>query len=110
MGRDQFESEMNRGFLQLLTLHLLEEKLYGYEIVQRMEKMGYCIEESSLYPLLRRLASKGLLESDWQVVENKPRKYYVISKEGKQVREEINAVWEKQNQILNRVKEGAKDA
>ena len=103
---ENFETEMNRGFLQLIMLYLLEVPMYGYDIVQKMERLGYTVEENSLYPLLRRLAAKEYLKSEWQVNENKPRKYYSVSEAGRDLRKEINKVWEKQNEILTKIKEG----
>jgi len=105
MSRDTIDSEMNRGFLQLLILFLLEKATYGYGILQRVNGLGYSVEENSLYPLLRRLAEKGYLSSKWEVVENKPRKYYEISKEGRALRKQQYEVWKQQNEILSGLKE-----
>ncbi len=105
MGRDTIDTEMNRGFLQLLILFLLEKATYGYGILQRVTGLGYSVEENSLYPLLRRLAEKGYLSSKWEVVDNKPRKYYEISMEGRALRKQQYEVWKQQNEILSGLKE-----
>ena len=100
MNVEPFEKEMNRGFIQLLALVLLETPCYGYQIVREFESIGYHVEENSLYPLLRRLESKGILVSSWQIEENKPRKYYVISEEGKKLRGKLLDIWQNQHRVL----------
>jgi DNA-binding PadR family transcriptional regulator len=98
-----FETEMNRGFLQVLVLVLLEKDMYGYSMVKQLEEKGFTLEENTLYPLLRRLEKKGLIKSKWDTSKDRPRKFYVITKEGKDVRIELLRIWEEQNELLNRL-------
>lgn len=105
-----FETEMNRGFLQVLVLVLLEKKMYGYSIVKNLEKKGYLIEENTLYPLLRRLEKKGLIQSQWDVSEKRPRKFYVITKKGQDIRRQLLGIWQRQDEILTHVLEENKNA
>ena len=52
------------------------------------------IDQSTLYPLLRRLESQGLLQSDWRIVdEARPRRYYVISLQGRAVLNKLKREW-----------------
>ena len=102
-------SEMNRGFLQLIILTFLDIQSYGYDIIDSLEKIGYKVEENTLYPLLRRLEKKEILVSEWRVVDNKPRKYYSISQYGKELRKEIMKIWIIQNQILQKLDDGRKE-
>lgn len=96
-----FETEMNRGFLQVLVLVFLEKDMYGYAMVKHLEEKGYALEENTLYPLLRRLEKKGLIKGKWDVSEDRPRKFYIITKNGRVVRAELLKIWQRQNQILN---------
>ncbi len=105
-----FETEMNRGFLQVLVLVLLERKMYGYYIVKKLKKKGYLIEENTLYPLLRRLEKKGLIKSQWDVSEKRPRKFYIISKKGQDVRRQLLSIWQRQNEILIHISKENKNA
>ena len=57
-----FETEMNRGFLQILVLALLEKDMYGYSMVRTIKDLGYEVEENTLYPLLRRLEKNGWIK------------------------------------------------
>ncbi len=105
-----FETEMNRGFLQVLVLVLLEKNMYGYSMVKHLEEKGYTLEENTLYPLLRRLEKKGLVNSKWDVSEDRPRKFYVVSEEGRTVRRQLLEIWRRQNEILNHFLEEIENA
>jgi len=102
MGMDiaKFETEMNRGFLQVLVLVVLEREMYGYLILRFLEESGYPVEESTLYPLLRRLEKYGLVRSRWQVTDDRPKKYYIVSAAGRTVRKRLLAKWKHQDTIL----------
>ncbi len=104
-----FETEMNRGFLQVLVLVLLEKDRYGYAMAKHLETKGYEVEENTLYPLLRRLEKKGLIKSKWDVRKDRPRKFYIITKEGRDVRRQLLRIWQRQNEILNRLLEENKN-
>lgn len=103
MNLESFGKEMNRGFIQLVTLVLLEERCYGYQVVKELDRIGYQVEENSLYPLLRRLEAKGMLESTWEIHENKPRKYYVVSEQGRELRNKLLDIWNEQREVLDKL-------
>lgn len=98
-----FETEMNRGFLQILVLALLEEEMYGYSMVRTIHDLGYEVEENTLYPLLRRLEKNGWVKSKWDLSQDRPRKFYVITAAGRKLRDQLLGIWRKQDQILNRI-------
>jgi DNA-binding PadR family transcriptional regulator len=95
------ESEMNRGFLQLVTLLTLEQPMYGYQMIKNLQKIGCQIEENSLYPLLRRLEKNHFISSNWKVEESRPKKYYQITQTGKILRNRFLKIWETQKQIID---------
>ncbi len=97
------ETEMNRGFLQILVLALLEKEMYGYSMVKHIEGLGYKVEENTLYPLLRRLEKNGWIASKWNLTEDRPRKFYVITAEGRALRHNLLDVWKNQNRILEHI-------
>jgi DNA-binding PadR family transcriptional regulator len=100
-----FETEMNRGFLQILVLALLEKDMYGYAMVRTIRDLGYEVEENTLYPLLRRLEKNGWVKSKWDVGEARPRKFYGITDAGRGLRTELLGIWRKQVQILKQLTE-----
>ena len=86
--------ELRRGILVLAALSQLEEEKYGYALINSLAEKGLDIEQGTLYPLLRRLESQGLLQSEWNVEGSRPRRYYVISPEGKIILKELAAEWQ----------------
>ena len=87
--------ELRRGTLVLCVLGRLKEKKYGYSLVQDLKENGLEIDQSTLYPLLRRLEKQGLLDSDWSLEESRPRRYYTLSENGRLVLESLEKEWNK---------------
>ena len=97
--------ELRRGVLSIAVLSQLGREEYGYSLLKALSEKGMEIDQSTLYPLLRRLESQGLLQSDWRIVdEARPRRYYVISTQGravlKKLKEEWSALAETMKQML----------
>jgi len=107
---ENLETEMNRGFLQILVLAALERKMYGYKMIKSFHEMGYTIEENTLYPLLRRLEKNGWITGEWDVSEDRPKKFYLISEQGRAVRKRALEIWKAQNDILKKNMEVKNDA
>ena len=96
--------ELRRGTLTLAILSQLNQDQYGYSLKQTLSKQGMEINEGTLYPLLRRLEEQGLLESNWQIVNDKrPRRYYRLSQTGAIVLSSLMAEWQKQVGVMNRL-------
>ncbi len=85
--------ELRRGTLILLVLSQTQSPTYGYHLVRTFHENQIPIDANTLYPLLRRLEAQGLLKSQWDTGESKPRKYYQITQEGKRVLEQTKAYW-----------------
>lgn len=67
------------------SLVALRRPDYGYALLQRLTGAGFPVDANTLYPLLRRLEEQGLLTSEWNTEESRPRKFYRTSEEGEQV-------------------------
>jgi DNA-binding PadR family transcriptional regulator len=85
--------ELRRGIVVLAVLSQLETAQYGYSLIQRLAELGLDVDEGTLYPLLRRLEKQGLLVSEWDVSETRPRKYYQLSKQGRKVLATLTGDW-----------------
>ena len=85
--------ELRRGALILAALSQLEDEKYGYALISQLEENGLEIDQGTLYPLLRRLESQGLLDSKWNVEGSRPRRYYVINKTGRTVLKDLALEW-----------------
>lgn len=75
------------GSLQTIILRLLEEqeKMYGYEITQKVKEITQgelAITEGALYPALHKLEAEGLLDVEVAKVGNRLRKYYKLTEQG----------------------------
>lgn len=85
--------ELRRGTLILLVLSQLREPMYGYSLVKKLNDHDIPMDANTLYPLMRRLEGQGLLASQWDTSEAKPRKYYQITKDGLAVLEKTKDYW-----------------
>jgi len=99
-------TELRRGTLTLAVLSQLKTPQYGYSLVQLLEESSVSIEQSTLYPLLRRLEKQELVDSNWDTTESRPRKYYVLSDYGIQILEQLKAEWEKSTKELQNLLKG----
>jgi PadR family transcriptional regulator PadR len=93
-------NDLFKGTLQTIILNLLaeNEKMYGYEITQKVKQLTQgelLLKEGALYPTLHKLETEGLLETSSMVVDNRLRKYYALSENG-------------QTEVVNKLQE-AKD-
>jgi len=77
--------ELRRGTVVVASLVALREPGYGYALLQRLTTHGFPVDANTLYPLLRRLEDQGLLTSEWNTEESRPRKFYRTSDEGEAI-------------------------
>jgi len=93
---EKWEVQLRKGCLELAILAILwEGKLYGLEILRRLENNSdLVVAEGTIYPLLSRLKAEGLLHSEWVEAEaGHPRKYYRLTSLGKRRAVEMARVW-----------------
>ncbi|MDO8836015.1 MAG: PadR family transcriptional regulator [Vicinamibacterales bacterium] len=91
--RDNLSLEFRRGALVLAVLVELRNEEYGYSLKKLLGDKGLEIDEGTLYPLLRRLESQGLLTSNWRVEDGRPRRYYQANALGEQLAGELAREW-----------------
>ncbi len=89
----KLELELRRGALVLAVLSQLRQVQYGYSLRQALAARGMAIEEGTLYPLLRRLESQGVLDSEWRIEDGPPRRYYRLNDAGEALLAELTASW-----------------
>lgn len=102
----QLRLELRRGIVVLAVLSQMDTARYGYSLIQSLAEIGLDIEEGTLYPLMRRLEKQGLLESEWEVGEARPRKYYRISLLGREVLATLSAEWWETVNMMRRILQG----
>lgn len=101
--------ELRRGTLILLVLSQLKKPMYGYNLVKKLQENDISIEANTLYPLMRRLETQGLLKSEWETSEAKPRKYYSITEDGEIVLEKVTAHWKTFSKNIDRLLEDSQN-
>jgi PadR family transcriptional regulator len=86
-AQDPFVGELRRrAILPLLVLHLINEgPSYGNKLMERIGAMTagvLSVNPNTMYPLLRQLEARGLIEGQWEHPERRSRRYYSLTDEG----------------------------
>ncbi|HET8824111.1 MAG TPA: PadR family transcriptional regulator [Terriglobales bacterium] len=98
--------ELRRGCLVVAVLAELKTEQYGYTLRKSLADHGVAIDEGTLYPLLRRLETQGLLVSEWREEDKRNKRFYRISKEGKAVLKQLLGDWENLDASLRTILKG----
>jgi PadR family transcriptional regulator PadR len=85
--------ELRRGCLTLAVLAQLREERYGYTLRKALADDGLVIDESTLYPLLRRLEAQGVLASQWREEEKRNKRFYRLTPDGERIFAQLLAEW-----------------
>ncbi|WP_329743483.1 PadR family transcriptional regulator [Dyella sp. A6] len=106
----KFQKELSAGTVSLVLLAVLgrsRQPLYGYQIAKRLEELGEGVlagKQSALYPVLRNLEAAGLLESEVQPsVSGPPRRYYRITKPGREALRAWTDAWNATRDSVDKV-------
>jgi PadR family transcriptional regulator PadR len=103
---ENLRSELRRGSLILAVLAQLRSEQYGYTLRKALAEHGMDIDEGTLYPLLRRLETQGLLVSEWREEDKRNKRFYVLSPEGKQILQQLLAEWKNIDSSLSAIVKG----
>jgi PadR family transcriptional regulator, regulatory protein PadR len=107
---DNWTVQVRKGLLELCILNALSGKeRYGYELVKALVEIpGLGVTEGTLYPLLSRLRVQGLITSRLEESPEGPaRKYYVLTKEGRQIMGAMNDYLEVLHQGTRTLQKGS---
>jgi PadR family transcriptional regulator, regulatory protein PadR len=103
---DLFENlrlELRRGCLVVAVLAQLKTEHYGYTLRKALAELGMTIDEGTLYPLLRRLETQGLLVSEWREEDKRNKRFYRLSPDGRAILKQLLAEWQRINESLNQI-------
>jgi PadR family transcriptional regulator, regulatory protein PadR len=100
---DSLRMELRRGCLILAVLAQLRVEHYGYMLRKALADDGLAIEESTLYPLLRRLETQGLLTSEWREEKKRNKRFYRVTADGEIILAQLLAEWSGINESLHRI-------
>ena len=100
---ENLRMELRRGCLIVAVLAQLRCEQYGYTLRKALADDGLAIDEGTLYPLLRRLETQGLLVSQWREEDKRNKRFYRLSAEGELILKQLLAEWESINASLNKI-------
>jgi PadR family transcriptional regulator len=86
--------ELRRGCLTLAVLAQLRQERYGYTLRKALADDGLVMDESTLYPLLRRLEAQGLLSSQWREEDKRNKRFYRLTSDGEQIFAQLLKEWQ----------------
>lgn len=88
-------TNLRKGVVEFCVLaHLRTERTYGFDLVRKLESDALIASEGTLYPLLTRLRSAGMVETEWvESHDGRPRKYYTLTARGADYLDTFERVW-----------------
>lgn len=91
--RSMYSKELLKGTLSAIILKLLaeNEKMYGYQIAQKVKELSdnkILIKEGSLYPALHKLKEDGLVNIETVNIGKRIRRYYFLTTQGERIKNE----------------------
>ena len=100
---ENLRSELRRGSLIVAVLAELRQEQYGYTLRKSLEEHGISMDEGTLYPLLRRLETQGLLASEWREQDKRNKRFYRLSQQGEVILTQLLLDWENLSQSLQAI-------
>jgi PadR family transcriptional regulator PadR len=100
---ENLRSELRRGSLIVAVLAELRQEQYGYTLRKSLEEHGISMDEGTLYPLLRRLESQGLLASEWREQDKRNKRFYRLSPQGEDILAQLLLDWDSLSQSLQAI-------
>ncbi len=106
-GPDNWKTQMRQGYRGLCILLLIQkhERIYGFDLIQKLEECELSVKEGTLYPLLNRMTADGILSAVWDTenLKGHPRKFYSVTRQGKLVLGEMGGEFEKMVAIYRKL-------
>jgi PadR family transcriptional regulator PadR len=103
---ENLRMELRRGSLIVAVLAQLRTEQYGYTLRKALAERGMAVDEGTLYPLLRRLESQGLLSSEWREEDKRNKRFYLLSAAGKEILQQLLVEWKNIDASLNAIVRG----
>src|SRR6188474_472626 len=100
---DNLRLELRRGCLCIAVLAVLRTEQYGYTLRKILAEYGLDVDEGTLYPLLRRLESQGLLVSEWREEGKRNKRFYRLSDDGARMLDQLLGEWRSIDLSLNEI-------
>ncbi len=86
---DNWKTQIRKGYLELCLLLMIqsEKRIYGFDLLEKLNGCGLSVKEGTLYPMLSRMMTENILSAKWETenLKGHPRKFYTLTKEGTRV-------------------------
>lgn len=96
---ENWRTQVRKGYLELCILALIRrhERLYGFDLLERLREAELPLKEGTLYPLLNRMSADGTLAAKWETdaAKGHPRKFYSLTREGAKLLDRMAIEFEK---------------
>jgi PadR family transcriptional regulator PadR len=106
---DNWKTQIRKGYLELCLLLLIRkhQRLYGFDVLEKLKAIDMPMKEGTLYPMLNRMTADGLLQSVWETegIKGHPRKFYSLTREGKKMLDGMDGEFGRMQKIFHEVRE-----
>lgn len=108
-ARDNWKTQIRKGYLELCILLLIRrhDRLYGFDLLEKLSAIELDVKEGTLYPLLNRMTADGQLQSVWETenVKGHPRKFYALTREGQRTLQDMTVEFQRMVGIFEQLAE-----
>ncbi len=105
---NKWKTQIKKGYLELCILALINKhtRLYGFELLELLDKTGLSVKEGTLYPILNRMTVDGTLASVWETqnTTGHPRKFYSLTRDGKKALDDMQGEFTKMVAIHEKIR------
>lgn len=103
MIAENTQTQMRKGIIEYCVLLIISRgEIYASDIIAELKQARLLVVEGTLYPLLTRLKNNGLLSYNWvESTSGPPRKYYMLTEEGKAILKQLDTTWEELEYAIN---------
>lgn len=96
---DNWKTQIRKGYLELCLLLIVKKhkRIYGFDLLEKLEEADLTLKEGTLYPMLNRMSSENILSTVWDTENTKghPRKFYSLTEKGNQLLKEMQFEFKK---------------
>ena len=83
---DNWKTQIRKGYLELCLLLMIQshKRIYGFDLLEKLNSRGLSVKEGTLYPMLSRMVVEKILTASWETenLKGHPRKFYSLTPEG----------------------------
>lgn len=104
---EKWKTQIRKGYLELCILSTISQRgrTYGFDLLEGLNQSGLDLKEGTLYPILNRMTSEGILKSEWETrAQGHPRKFYSLSKNGEAVLTQMVEDFESMIRLFRKLK------